>query len=145
MLAAQAHAECVAGRARTRSARATRRVAIVDDDADACAMLVELLEHHGWQASSFTRPTDAVAAIVADPPDVVLLDLRLPEMSGHDVARELRVRAELGGLVIVATSGETPTITDAFDDYLLKPLDLAELPRLLSRLIDVRTSGERAR
>jgi PAS domain S-box-containing protein len=129
----QAHA--APGEARG-GAASQRRVLIVDDNRDAAqslAMLVELLGNTVEVA--FDGPA-ALACADAFEPDLVLLDLSMPGMSGFEVARKLRDSGH-PGLRLVALSGRSEddyrrrSAAAGFDDHLVKPIDLPTLQRVL--------------
>jgi len=79
----------------------------------------------------------ALAMLEAEPPDVVLLDLGLPDVSGYEVARELRRRAGRRPLHIAAVTGSSHpddrarTHAAGFDQHLVKPADAAKLRHVL--------------
>lgn len=108
-------------------------------------MLAEALTHHGFRVRWFTEAELALDAMRTAPPDLLLVDLRMPCTSGDAVARIVRAEVCLRGVVIVGTSGAAPPgdIADLFDDWLPKPVDLVTLPRLLRALADSRASGVR--
>lgn len=115
---------------------ARRTVAVVEDHPDGRA-LVEALLAGRYDVVTYANGPDAVYGCHAFPPDLVLLDLSLPGMSGHDVLAALRKDPGLTGVPIVAfTADATPDVRDSllaegFDDHLPKPLarldDLREL------------------
>jgi len=85
-------------------------------------------------------------ALVSGDPDVVLLDLGLPDADGVDVCRQLRARSD-AGIIIVTARGEEPervlALDAGADDYLIKPFGLAELlARIRAVLRRVRPGGE---
>jgi CheY-like chemotaxis protein len=106
------------------------RVVIVDDNADSARMLKLLLQKEGQEARvAFDGPA-AIAAAGAQKPDLVLLDLSLPGMSGLEVAAELRRNPDLAECVLVAISGhavESVPSPSPFDAYFTKPVDFAAL------------------
>lgn len=77
-------------------------VLIVDDNEDASNSLAELLNFLGYTASAIHDGRDAVRMAQAMTPDVVLLDLGMPKMSGYEVALELRQLPNMHNLVIIA-------------------------------------------
>lgn len=111
------------------------KVLVVDDDPDLARSSALLLGLDGHDARAAETGLAAVAAATAFRPDLVLLDLTLPDLPGAEVAR--RVRAELGGrVVILATSGLDPEHRPAaepglFDGHLVKPIDLTNIGRLI--------------
>jgi CheY-like chemotaxis protein len=114
------------------------RVFVVEDNLDAALTLVDLLGIWGYQVGVVHDGLAAVAAVPEFHPDVVLLDIGLPGIDGYEVARRLRRRSELDGLLIVAVTGygqesDRQRAREAgFDHHLVKPLDLEALRRLLA-------------
>ncbi|HEY6924170.1 MAG TPA: PAS domain-containing protein, partial [Steroidobacteraceae bacterium] len=114
-----------------------RRVLIVDDNADAADTLAVLLNMEGHEAQTVHSGREALVRAESFQPDVVLLDIGLPEMDGYEVAR--RIRELLGGRAVrlVAVTGyggpedRLRTRAAGFDAHLLKPLELATLARVL--------------
>jgi two-component system, chemotaxis family, CheB/CheR fusion protein len=109
---------------------ASRRVLVVEDEDDAAQSLVDILTIHGHEARAVQDGPAALAAARAFQPEVVLLDLGLPEMDGYEVARKLR--EEHGKqMLLVAMTGyqkDAAQLQEAgFDEHLLKPFDLEEL------------------
>jgi DNA-binding response OmpR family regulator len=102
-------------------------VLIVEDDPGIGSQLVRALSRGGYAVDLVT--TGAAALSRADP-DVVLLDLGLPDADGVDVCRQLRLRSGAAIIVVTAYGEETDRVTalDAgADDYLVKPFGLSEL------------------
>src|SRR5512136_975676 len=66
------------------------RILVVDDTPGNVKLLVDLLVVKGYVASSAVNGEDALAMIAAQPPDLVLLDVMMPGLSGYDVCRRLR-------------------------------------------------------
>ena len=67
-----------------------QRIFIVEDDTDLSEMLVAYFQVQGYDVENALRGEDAVAAITAVPPDVVVLDIRLPDIDGYEVCRRIR-------------------------------------------------------
>jgi CheY-like chemotaxis protein len=113
-------------------------VLIVDDSADLVEMLGLVVEGFGHDVRKTLDGRSAIAVALAYRPDVVLLDLGLPVISGEDVARELRRHPEMAATRLVALTGwgqaedRRRTKDAGFDDHLTKPTDPRELQRLLA-------------
>ncbi|MEZ5659877.1 MAG: response regulator [Burkholderiaceae bacterium] len=111
----------------------TYSILIVDDDADAAESLAMLLEIQGHQVSHVDRGARAILAIEEQRPQVVLLDIGLPDISGHELARRLRADEHARDLVLIALSGfgraaDLQASREAgLDDHLVKPVSLAGL------------------
>ena len=82
---------------------------------------------------------EAITVAAKRRPDLILLDLRLPDMDGTDVARELRGGAETGRIPVVALSasplagGSDRLLATGFDGYLQKPIDVRAFPQQVRR------------
>jgi CheY-like chemotaxis protein len=114
-----------------------RRILIVDDHPDSARMLKVLLQQEGHEASIVLDGPSAIAAASFQQPDVVLLDLGLPGMSGIKVATELRRDPERWGGQLVAVSGHSPENVPSpspFDRYFTKPVDFAALLAYLTEI-----------
>ena len=84
-----------------------RRILVVDDNVDAADTVAELLQMMGCEASVAHDGAAAVAAVSSFAPDIVLLDIGLPDMDGYSVARTLR-REGFRDTRIIAISGGVP-------------------------------------
>jgi CheY-like chemotaxis protein len=113
------------------------RILVVDDNADAARMLRVLLKGAGHEACIAFDGPEAIEAAKLHRPDVVLLDLTLPGMSGVEVAMELRCNTELAACRLVAVSGygeEQLPYPSPFDQYFLKPVNFTAVLEYLSGL-----------
>ncbi|AKF10787.1 response regulator [Sandaracinus amylolyticus] len=118
-----------------------RSVVVVEDDADLRAIYREMLERDGWEVRVFENPDDALRAIVARLPHVVLTDVNLNGQSGRELARTLRSDERTAGLAIVAASGSvipTTPLLRMFDTFLRKPVDVTTLGAVLREVVDRR-------
>ena len=124
----------------TDSKAASRRVLIVDDNEDAANSLALLLKLGGHETASVYTAVDALQRARAFRPDVVLLDIGLPEMDGYEVAQKMRELPGLRDIRLVAVTGygrsdDRLRARDAgFDDHLTKPVEYAVLERTLAGL-----------
>jgi CheY-like chemotaxis protein len=115
----------------------SRRILVVDDSADAATALATLLEILGHETLMAHDGLEAVAAIEQHRPDVVLLDIGLPKLSGLDVCRQVRAQAWGKDITIIALTGwgqdddRLQSREAGFDGHLLKPVDIAALKALL--------------
>jgi CheY-like chemotaxis protein len=117
----------------------SRRVLIVDDNADSGSSLRTMLRMDGHEVELATDGAAALAAARALRPDVVLLDIGLPDMDGYDVARRLRADGLAREALIVATTGygrsqdREKSARAGIDAHLTKPVDMEQLAELLAR------------
>jgi len=108
-----------------------RTILLVDDEAAQRRLLGGFVESLGFHAQEAPSAEDALEAIRRHPPDMVLLDVRLPGMSGIDALAEIRkLSADLPVLLITAYADLRQAVAamkGGADDYLAKPIDLDEL------------------
>ncbi len=120
--------------------RGTRglKVLVVDDNVDAAQMLATLLEMNGYEVAIEYDGQGALASAVRAPPDVALLDIGLPDIDGHELARRLRAMPETTQAMLVALTGygqaedRQRAHNAGFDHHMAKPADLAKLLELLA-------------
>jgi CheY-like chemotaxis protein len=116
------------------------RVLVVDDNRDAAETLTTFLEMLGVQARSVHAGGDALPATRDFAPDVVLLDIGLPDMDGYAVARAIRADAQVAHVRLIALTGwgaeddRRRALASGFDHHLTKPVDLGVLEDLLRRV-----------
>lgn len=106
------------------------RVLIVDDEPAIRRYLRTILTAHGYMVYEATRGAEAISEVTAQRPDVIVLDLGLPDMDGVQVTRVLREWSQTPILILSVRGGETDKIAalDAgADDYLTKPFGSGEL------------------
>jgi CheY-like chemotaxis protein len=125
------------------SARRSLRILVADDDRDSVLTLNMLLSDEGHQVWGVHSGRHVMGAVIDYDPDVVLLDIAMPEMSGWEVARVIRDRRGQERPVIIGVSGEYIMGSDkilaqilGFQHYLVKPYPPAELLALLAPLRD---------
>jgi len=114
------------------------RVLVVDDNADAAQMLATLLEAHGHAVSVEYDGTTGLARALREQPEVMLLDIGLPDMDGHELARRLRASPDTANACLIALTGygqneDRERAREAgFDRHMVKPADLSELLHILA-------------
>ena len=107
------------------------RVLVVDDEPNIVDVVSMALRFHGYAVETAGTGTDALSAVSAFRPDLIVLDVMLPDMEGFEVAR--RLGAERAGTPIVfLTARDAPEdklrgLTTGGDDYVTKPFSLEEL------------------
>jgi CheY-like chemotaxis protein len=115
------------------------KVLVVDDNVDAAESLATVLQLTGRQTRTVYDGPGVLQAAHEFAPDVVLLDIGLPGMSGYEVARQLRADPRLSRSVLIAVTGwgseedRRRSHEAGFDEHLTKPIDIATLEPLLRR------------
>jgi CheY-like chemotaxis protein len=116
------------------------RIVVVDDNkdaADSLAMLLEFNGHHVLPANDGLAGLDLALDVV---PDVVVLDIGLPHLSGYDVARRIRQDPRGSKVLLVAVSGwrqerdKAEATAAGFDHHLTKPVDFDRLQAILTTI-----------
>lgn len=121
-------------------AGAARRLLVVDDNADSVEMLAALLSIAGHEVHMAHDGAGAIEAARRLRPDLVFLDIGLPDMSGIQAAHILRQDADLKGTVLVALSGygqdkdRADAIASGFDHHLTKPVTFETLTETIAAL-----------
>jgi two-component system phosphate regulon response regulator PhoB len=119
----------------------THRILVVDDEADITALVAYHLAKAGFRVSTAANGPDALKAAREERPDIVILDLMLPGVSGYDVLADLRKREEtrdVGVILLTARKEETDRIRGlslGADDYLTKPFSPQELSLRVTGLL----------
>jgi CheY-like chemotaxis protein len=115
-----------------------RRVLVVEDNLDAVHMLALLVRTLGHEVDFAINGYAALSVAKRFRPDIVLLDLALPDVTGWTVARRLRQEPTLAGVRIYAVTGHygmadrETSLAAGCDDHMLKPLEPAVIERLLA-------------
>ena len=106
------------------------RVLVVEDDASVRQLVNLILENNGYAVRDAPDGESGLALASKDPPDLVILDLKLPQLSGIEVCTALR-KWFRGPILVLSGNGEESTIVRALDcgadDYIVKPFRAAEL------------------
>ena len=108
------------------------RVLLIDDHALFRIGLQELLERRGIEVVAAEGSSrDGIAAVIREKPDVILLDMRMPDMTGLEVLKDLRARKVTASIVILSTSREESDLIESLQGgaqgYLLKDMEPDEL------------------
>ncbi len=115
-----------------------RRVLLVDDNRDSAESLAQLLRLFGHDVEQAYSGTEALATARGRRWDVVLLDIGMPDVSGYEVARQLRAEPSLADTMLVALTGygseedRRRSLAAGFDGHLVKPIDFEHLERILA-------------
>lgn len=133
------------------------RLLVVDDDIELCAMLQEYLEGESFRVDMAHDGDAALEKALADPYDLVVLDVMMPRRNGFDVLRELRAYSNTPVLMLTARGDDVDSIVGlelGADDYLTKPCNprvlVARIRAILRRVANETdtgrvTDGERLR
>ena len=115
------------------------RIMLAEDDLTMVTLLKTLLGMEGYEVNALTLDDDIFDEVRKDQPDVLLLDVHLPHVSGLDVIDQLRADDETRDLKVVMTSGlnlELECKKHGANDFLLKPYMPDDLLKILQRNIN---------
>jgi two-component system copper resistance phosphate regulon response regulator CusR len=126
------------------------KILLVEDEWRIASFIVKGLEAHGYAVEHVATGAEALDRIGAGAPDLIVLDLALPDVDGLEVLRRLRENGTVVPVIILTARGEADERVQGFnvgaDDYLTKPFAFDEfLARLRTRLRPRPTSGRAAR
>lgn len=115
-----------------------RKILVVDDCPDNTTMLTSLLALHGHAAHGLTDSTELFHYVSEFSPDMVMLDLSMPELDGFCAAAQLRARG-FSNPIVAVTGYSVPGLREralalGFSDFLQKPVSLEDVDQLISRL-----------
>jgi DNA-binding response OmpR family regulator len=118
-----------------------KTVLIIEDEEDAAELFAEMMRISGFRVLKTSRSAPAVSMMAVDKPDVVLLDIMMPEVSGLDILRQMRRDPNLADIpVIVVTAKSMPAdikngMEAGASTYLTKPVGFQELKEAVQRTL----------
>ena len=105
-------------------------ILIVDDDNELTELLDEFLSEHKFKTKVFHNPTEALSSLKTSVPDLILLDIMMPEMDGFQLLRKIRETMDVPVIMLTAkgeVSDKVVGLELGADDYLAKPFEPREL------------------
>ncbi|MCA9797862.1 MAG: response regulator, partial [Candidatus Eremiobacteraeota bacterium] len=121
------------------------QVLLVEDNAINRQVATELLESLGAQVRTATNGLEAIAEVQSRAPDLILMDVQMPELDGIEATRRIKADKELARIPIVALTAHAMAhdrerfLQAGMDDYLSKPIEESELLRALNRWLPAAT------
>jgi two-component system cell cycle response regulator DivK len=118
-----------------------KTVLIIEDNELNLKLLNDILQAEGYSTVCFGNGEEALDAVRRAPPDLIMMDIRLPGMSGLDATRALKADLALKGIPVVAVTayamdGDEKAIRDAgCDGFLAKPFSIESLLAILGRFL----------
>ncbi|MCC6613548.1 MAG: response regulator [Anaerolineae bacterium] len=124
------------------------RILVVDDDLDSLKLIGLMLQRNGYEVSAANTGSQALTKAMAEHPDLIILDVMMPDMNGYEVCRRLRLNVDTKTIPIIMFTAKT-LIDDKVagfeagaDDYLTKPTHPAELASRVKAILQ-RTAQRR--
>lgn len=118
------------------------RVLLVEDNYDNFEMVRFLLERAGYTVIGARNGREALTAAKEHKPDVILMDLSLPEMDGWEAAREIKNDPEIANIPLIALTAHTlpgdrkKALESGFDNYISKPLNVPAFYDIVKDVLD---------
>ena len=118
-----------------------KTVIIVEDEPDAAEMFAEMMRVSGYRVIKIYRSTSAIDTISTEKPDVVILDVMMPDISGLDVLRTMRKSPELENIPVIMVSAKSmPSdikvgLDAGASHYLTKPVSFLDLKNAVNNLV----------
>ena len=121
-----------------------KRILIADDKATSRELLRTVLERQGYAVTEAADGEEALQKALAEPPDLILLDLQMPRRSGYEVLGELRKNPRHAELPIIAITASAmqgdreKALAAGFTGYMAKPVALVRLREEVQRLLQIK-------
>lgn len=118
-----------------------KKILIVEDDPRSLKMIRMTLRPYGYSLLEATDGEEALKVARSDKPDLIIMDLRLPKVSGLEVTRQLRQMSDFNHIAIIAITAyamkgdKEKAISAGCDAYLAKPINTRELPKLVTEML----------
>ncbi len=117
----------------------TSKILVVDDEPEFCRLFANILVDMGYQVSTATDGREGLAKIRDNPPDILFLDVKMPQMGGLECLRRMSRMKRKFVVVVMTGYGDIKSAREAMrlgaDEYISKPFDLDELKRLMNELV----------
>jgi DNA-binding response OmpR family regulator len=122
------------------------RVLVVDDDADTCMLITDVLEEDGYVVRTCSSGEQALDIVRQERFDLILSDIRMPEITGLDLLRRLRREGSNTKVILMTAYASVQTAVQALRgeayDYLVKPFSLNELRQQVRHALEARSSEQ---
>lgn len=115
------------------------KVLVVDDEPDICEILGVFLEDNGYHFLQASDGKQVIAQVEKEKPEIVILDLAMPRMSGLEILRRIKKDSKETNVILITAYRDAEKIVEAFhlgaDDLIFKPFSLEYLKKILSSKI----------
>lgn len=115
---------------------------VIDDDDQLLRMVGLMLERGGHTATLISNPKDGLEKVREEPPDAIVLDVMMPNLSGHDICRQIRADQQLSHLPILVLTARAQAVDreaalkSGANDYLTKPVNAQDLIEKIDNLLN---------
>lgn len=116
------------------------KVLLVDDEEEFATALAERLKLRNYDARAAFNAEEAMAVVLKDPPDVMVLDMKMPGISGVDIFKVVRQVSPTVEVIILSGHGSIQTLDKELEgeifDYALKPVDFDDLRQKIDKAFE---------
>jgi DNA-binding response OmpR family regulator len=118
-----------------------KTVLIIEDEADAAELFAEMMRVSGFRVLKTSSSTPALSLIATEKPDIIILDIMMPEVSGLDILRQMRQDSTLAAIPVVVVSAKSMPadirtgMEAGASTYLTKPVGFLELKEAVERAL----------
>src|SRR5436190_17033207 len=122
-------------------ASGTTRILYIEDNPDNRTLVKRVLEAEGYALSEASNAHDGLMLAMAQAPDLILMDINLPEVDGYTTTARLKATPGLEKVKVIALTANVmkgdreKTLAAGCDGYIQKPTDVDQLPRQIARLL----------
>ena len=122
-------------------------VMIIEDEEDAAELFAEMMRVSGYRIDNTSKSAPAIGLMIAERPDVILLDIMMPEISGLDILRQMRTDPTLANIpvIVITAKGMPADIKNGMEagasSYLTKPVGFLDLKDAVERALGKPTTS----
>jgi len=118
-----------------------KKIMVVDDEPDILTTVGKILEMSGYEVIRAVDGRDCLSKLNADTPDLILLDIMMPEMNGWDVAARIKENPRWNNIPIVFLTAKGDVMSKgmgslAAEDYITKPFDIKDLKNRVEKALN---------
>ena len=115
-----------------------KKILIVDDDKDIVKIVTTMLEGRGWDVTAAYNGREALDMVNASRPDIILLDIMMPEMNGIEVLKRIKKMDSGVRIVMITAFGDVESYLDSMElgayEYINKPFETDELLDMIEKI-----------
>lgn len=125
-----------------RAKKMTKKILVIEDNEKSLLLLKDVLTYHKYEIVEAESGEEGIEKARKEAPDLILLDIQLPGISGYEVVNILKGAPETAGIKIIgitsyAMKGDRERVLKAgFDGYVEKPIDTRRLPEIIKEFLD---------
>ena len=116
-----------------------KKVLIVDDDRDVVSIVSTMLEGRGWDILAAYSGPEALEIVSSSIPDVILLDIMMPEMNGIEVLKKIKKMDAHARIIMITAFGDVESYLDSMElgayEYINKPFETRELLEMIDKVV----------